>query len=99
MSLRDEIKFALRRELDAAGVSYPRHTGQAIVIERLTDELEAILRRHLPMVKVIEAAGPTVISADPLGADRKARELPDTSNQDRALGETLRSQYPEQFGS
>jgi hypothetical protein len=36
------------------------------------------------------------VSADPTGADRARRTLP-TANQDRALGETLRVQYPEQF--
>lgn len=76
MALRDDLKTALRHELTACGVVYPESLSQTLVIERLLDEIEPIVRSHLSMMKVVEASKGESISADPRGADRAARAVP-----------------------
>ena len=77
MGLRQELKRVIVDELNASGVQYPQHTGQNTVVERLLDEIEAVLLRN----RISRPAQPKeglgqVISADPAGLDRTRRMLP-----------------------
>ena len=77
MTLRKEIKKAIRDEMDRSGVraSAWSSTNEDSFLERTVDEIEHILKRYAQPVTVLSANTTPLVSADPLGAERKAREL------------------------
>jgi hypothetical protein len=70
---RREIKQMIRDEMEYLGHQPFTTMGRDSTIERILDELEKIWP-SVPTFRVGTTPS-TLISADPLGADRKAREI------------------------
>lgn len=81
MTLREELKQAIEREMAIADVhGSSSHSGrsESSFIEQLLDEIELILKKRAGFAQggIVPPIGKVNVSADPLGADRKVRELP-----------------------
>jgi hypothetical protein len=80
-SVRRKIKQAIKREWQIASTAYNGRTEDS-VIEGLLDEIDEILKAEgYPHIDFSQGKRPIIkegnyINVDSLGADRKARELP-----------------------